>query len=138
MKLDVNGVDHVVDVSPWKRLLDVLREDLRLTGTKEGCGKGECGSCTVIVDGKAVNSCLMLAYQADSAVVETIEGLSQGGRLHPLQEAFVEYGAVQCGICIPGMIMSAKAFADRTGSSPTAEQARVLLTGQEREGPGPA
>src|SRR5438034_11374548 len=83
------------------RLLDLLRGDLRLTGAKEGCGKGECGACTVIVDGRPVDSCLMLAYQADGSSVETIEGLAENGVLHPLQDAFVEEGGAQCGICIP-------------------------------------
>src|SRR5262249_49354145 len=96
-----------------QRLLDVLREDLRLTGAKEGCGKGECGACTVIVDGHAVDSCLMMAYQADGASVETIEGLAADGGLHPLQESFIDKGGVQCGICIPGMILAAKALVDR-------------------------
>ena len=95
-----------------QRLLDVLRDDLRLTGAKEGCGKGECGACTVLVDGQAVDSCLMMAYQADGAAVETIEGLAEGGRLHPLQDAFIEKGGVQCGICIPGMVLAAKALLD--------------------------
>src|SRR4029453_13376611 len=95
-----------------KRLLDFLREDLRLTGAKEGCGKGECGACSVIMDGQVVDSCLMMAYQADGAVVETIEGLARGERLHPLQEAFIEKGGVQCGICIPGMVLAAKALLD--------------------------
>ena len=96
-----------------QRLLDVLRDDLRLTGAKEGCGKGECGACTVLVDGQAVDSCLMMAYQADGAAVETIEGLADEGRLHPLQDAFIDKGGVQCGICIPGMVLAAKALLDR-------------------------
>ena len=96
-----------------QRLLDLLRDDLRLTGAKEGCGKGECGACTVLVDGQAVDSCLMMAYQADGTAVETIEGLVDEGRLHPLQEAFIEKGGVQCGICIPGMVLAAKALLDR-------------------------
>jgi len=95
------------------RLLDLLRGELRLTGAKEGCGKGECGACTVIVDGQPVDSCLMMAYQADGAVVETIEGLASGDRLHPVQDAFIEKGGVQCGICIPGMVLAAKALLDR-------------------------
>src|SRR5678815_3360891 len=95
-----------------QRLLDLLRDDLRLTGAKEGCGKGECGACTVLVDGRAVDSCLMMAYQADGTAVETIEGLVEDGRLHPLQDAFIEKGGVQCGICIPGMVLAAKALLD--------------------------
>ena len=95
-----------------QRLLDVLRDDLRLTGAKEGCGKGECGACTVLVDGKAVDSCLMMAWQADGTSIETIEGLLDEGRLHPLQEAFIDRGGVQCGICIPGMVLAAKALLD--------------------------
>jgi len=110
----VNGRPVTLRVSPSRRLLDVLREDLRLTGAKEGCGKGECGACTVLVDGRPVDSCLMLAYQADGSAVETIEGLAEGDRLHPLQEAFVETGGSQCGICIPGMIMAAKGALDRS------------------------
>jgi carbon-monoxide dehydrogenase small subunit/xanthine dehydrogenase small subunit len=96
-----------------QRLLDLLREDLRLTGAKEGCGKGECGACTVIVDGRAVDACLMMAYQADGTTIETIEGLVDEGRLHPLQDAFIDKGGVQCGICIPGMVLAAKALLDR-------------------------
>ena len=110
-----------------QRLLDVLREDLRLTGAKEGCGKGECGACTVLVDGHAVDSCLMMAYQADGAAIETIEGLSDGA-LHPLQEAFIDQGGVQCGICIPGMIMAAKALVDERPEA-TAEDVRQGLAG---------
>ena len=95
------------------RLLDLLREDLRLTGAKEGCGKGECGACTVIVDGQATDACLMMAFQADGTVVETIEGLAGAADLHPLQDAFIAAGGVQCGICIPGMVMAGKALLDR-------------------------
>ncbi|HEY3119066.1 MAG TPA: FAD binding domain-containing protein [Vicinamibacteria bacterium] len=113
----VNRRPTRLSVRSDQRLLDVLREQLRLTGAKEGCGKGECGACTVIVDGRAVDSCLMMAYQADGAALETIEGLADGDHLHPLQEAFIAEGGVQCGICIPGMILAAKAFLDRAPSS---------------------
>jgi carbon-monoxide dehydrogenase small subunit/xanthine dehydrogenase small subunit len=109
----LNGQPERLRVRSDGRLLDVLREDLRLTGAKEGCGKGECGACTVIVDGQPVDSCLMMAYQADGAVVQTIEGLADDGRLHPVQDAFIEKGGVQCGICIPGMVLAAKALLDR-------------------------
>ncbi|HKC10450.1 MAG TPA: FAD binding domain-containing protein [Vicinamibacteria bacterium] len=125
----LNGHPRRLRVRSDQRLLDVLREDLRLTGAKEGCGKGECGSCTVIVDGQAVVSCLMLAYQADGARLETIEGLAQGDQLHSLQEAFVEQGAVQCGICIPGMVMAAKALLDRSPAPPGPEDIRQALAG---------
>jgi carbon-monoxide dehydrogenase small subunit/xanthine dehydrogenase small subunit len=111
-----------------QRLLDVLRDDLRLTGAKEGCGKGECGACTVLLDGMAVDACLMLAYQADGAIVETIEGLADAGRLHPIQDAFVEDGASQCGICIPGMVLAAKACLDHN-PEPTREDIRRGLAG---------
>jgi len=110
--LFVNGVPYEVEVGPETTLLEVLREKLRLTGTKEGCGKGHCGTCTVIVDGKAVRSCVYPAHRADGAHVETIEGLARDGELHPLQRAFMEMGAVQCGFCTPGMIMAAKALLD--------------------------
>jgi xanthine dehydrogenase small subunit len=110
------------------RLLDVLRDELRLTGAKEGCGKGECGACTILVSGQAVDSCLMMAYQADGATIETIEGLADGARLHPLQEAFIDKGAVQCGICIPGMVLAAKALLEKT-PAPTLDQIRAGLAG---------
>lgn len=106
----LNGKLHRIDVEPKKRLVDVLRDDLNLTGTKEGCGEGECGSCTVIFDGKAVNSCLVLAFQVRDKEIITIEGLAKNGELDPLQKSFMEYGAVQCGYCTPGMLMSAKAL----------------------------
>ena len=112
----VNGEPRRLRVRSDQRLIDVLRHDLRLTGTKEGCGKGECGACTVIVDGQAVDSCLMLAYQADGAVIETIEGLGQGQQLHPLQEAFVAHGASQCGICIPHSRFEERAWSRGPGS----------------------
>jgi xanthine dehydrogenase small subunit len=111
-----------------QRLLDVLRDDLRLTGAKEGCGKGECGSCTVLLDGRAVDACLLMAYQADGAVVETIEGLAVSGQLHALQEAFVQAGAVQCGICTPGMILAAKALLD-SGLAPGEDEIRHAIAG---------
>lgn len=100
-------------VSPDETLLDVIRDQLSLTGTKKGCGKGECGACTVIMNGKAVNSCVVPAMQAMDAEVETIEGIGTSDNLHPLQETFIDYGAIQCGFCTPGMIMSAKALLDK-------------------------
>jgi len=103
----VNGTSRRLNVHPMKRVLDVLREDLGLTGTKEGCGEGECGACTVRIDGVPVNSCLVPAAHLDGVNVETIEGLGANGRLHPLQDAFVVEGGAQCGICTPGMIMAA-------------------------------
>jgi aerobic carbon-monoxide dehydrogenase small subunit len=103
----VNGENRDVRVLPMKRLLDVLREDLRLTGTKEGCGEGECGSCSVRMNGDLVNSCLVPALQAEGADVQTVEGLGAVGELHPLQQAFLDCGGAQCGICTPGMLMAA-------------------------------
>ena len=109
-------------------LLDFLREDLGLKGTKRGCDSGQCGACTIIMDGKTMNACLVLAIQADGKEILTIEGLSSGGRLHPLQEAFVEEGAVQCGFCVPGMILSAKALLDEK-KDPSGEEIREALSG---------
>jgi aerobic-type carbon monoxide dehydrogenase small subunit (CoxS/CutS family) len=103
----VNGTRRQLDVHPMKRLLDALREDCALTGTKEGCGEGECGACTVLIDGVAVNSCLVPVVQAEGADILTIEGIARGRRPHPLQEAFVTHVGAQCGICTPGMIMAA-------------------------------
>jgi len=110
--LTVNGEDHRLEVKPNRTLVDVLREDLGLTGTKKGCGGGKCGSCTVLMDGLPVDSCLVLAPQADGREIVTIEGLAKEGKPHPLQEAFVAKGAIQCGYCSPGMILSAKALLD--------------------------
>jgi carbon-monoxide dehydrogenase small subunit len=103
----VNGEQRTVHSPPLKRLLDVLREDLRLTGTKEGCGEGECGSCSVSMNGELVNSCLVPVLQAEGATIETVEGLAPKGTLHPLQQAFLQCGGAQCGICTPGMLMAA-------------------------------
>jgi aerobic carbon-monoxide dehydrogenase small subunit len=122
MRVTLNGAVRRIDAHPLKRLLDVLREDCGLTGTKEGCGEGECGACTVLVDGAPVNSCLVPFAHADGARITTIEGL--GGR-HPLQRAFVEHNGAQCGICTPGMIMAAVAL----GQKSTLEDIRVGLAG---------
>jgi len=108
IELIINGNKRKIETSPSTRLLDLLRDDLHLTGTKEGCGKGECGACTVIMNGELVASCLVLAPQAEGAVITTIEGIGSGDHLDPIQEAFIETGAVQCGFCTPGMILAAK------------------------------
>ena len=112
IKIQVNGTWHHLSVDPGDRLVDVLRDRFDLTGTKEGCSEGECGACTVNLNGKAVLSCLILAVQADNCSILTIEGLQKGSELHPLQKAFVSEAAVQCGYCTPGMIMAAKALID--------------------------
>jgi carbon-monoxide dehydrogenase small subunit len=127
-KFNLNGRDCTVEANPSRTLLDVLRTDIGLTGTKYGCGVGECGSCTIMIDGKAVCSCLTLIGQADGRNVETVEGLAQGEKLHPLQESFVENHAIQCGYCTPGMLMSAKAFLDKH-PSPSEEEIRVAISG---------
>ncbi len=126
--LNLNGRTHRLRVRTDERLLDVLRDDFRLTGAREGCGKGECGSCTVIMDGRAVDSCLVMAFQADGHTVETIEGLGGQDGLHPLQQSFVDEGAVQCGACIPGMILAGRAFLDRKPRA-TPEDVRGALAG---------
>jgi carbon-monoxide dehydrogenase small subunit len=113
IKLDLNGEPATVDVSPWKRLLDVLREDLRLTGTKEGCGEGECGACTVMMDGEAVNSCLVAIGQCHERSIVTVEGLATGEVLHAVQRALVACGGAQCGICTPGIAVCAVHVVDR-------------------------
>ena len=129
MKFHVNGELRELEVSPSRSLLDILREDLFLTGTKRGCDGGECGACTVIMNGKAVNSCLVLAVELDGSEITTIEGLSVDvDDLHPLQKAFIEKGAVQCGFCTPGMIMTAKAFLD-VNAEPTESEVRDAISG---------
>jgi len=128
IQLTVNGELAEVAVDPNRTLLQVLREDLGLTGTKHGCGLGDCGACTVILDGQPVNSCLVLAVQANGSDVLTIEGLAENGKLHPLQQAFVEKGAIQCGFCSPGMILSAKALLDQN-PKPTEKDIRMALSG---------
>ena len=132
--LEVNGQPRTVECSPWKRLLDVLREDLRLTGTKEGCGEGECGACTVVLDGEAVNACLVAIGQCDARSVTTVEGLARGELLHAVQRALVACGGAQCGICTPGIAVCAAHVVDRgllAGCDDTTARARVreLLAG---------
>jgi len=107
ISLTVNGVEHEVAVEPRRTLLEVIREDLGLTGTKKGCGIGDCGTCTVLLDGVATFSCLTLAVQAEGCTVETVEGLAENGKLNRLQQSFVDHGAIQCGYCTPGMLMTA-------------------------------
>jgi len=124
----VNGERHRLRVGTNESLLQVLRDRLGLTGTKEGCAAGDCGACTVIMDGRAVLSCLVMAFQADGRHITTVEGLADGAKLHPLQESFVEHGAVQCGYCAPGMLMSAKALLD-ADPNPDREAIKQALAG---------
>ena len=128
IQLTVNGEGYEVVAAPNRTLLEVLREDLALTGTKEGCGEGACGTCTVLLDGKPVRSCLTLAVEVEGREVTTIEGLASMGELHPVQRAFVEYGAIQCGFCSPGMILTTKALLDEN-PDPTEEEARQAISG---------
>lgn len=128
IQLRVNGELHEVMVEPWKTLLQVIRNDIGLTGAKEACGTGECGACTVLVNGKPVNSCLVLAVEAQGKDILTIEGLAQGDKLHPLQDAFIKRGAIQCGFCTPGMLLSAKALLD-DNPQPTEEEIRDAISG---------
>jgi carbon-monoxide dehydrogenase small subunit len=128
VQLEVNGTHHVLQVWPMKRLLDVLREDLKFTGTKEGCGEGECGACSVLLDGALVNSCLIPVCQAAGASITTVEGLSQDGELHPVQKAFTDCGGTQCGFCTPGMIMAVISL-HKENSTPTEEDIRKGIAG---------
>lgn len=126
--LDVNNNSYTIDVFPHHSLLDVLRDQLSITGPKECCGVGECGACTILFNGKAVNACLILAVEADGQNIVTIEGLGGPDNLSPMQQAFVDAGAVQCGFCTPGMIMAAQ-YLINTNSNPTEEDVRVALAG---------
>lgn len=124
----VNGESHTLAVWPMARLLDVLREELQLTGTKEGCGEGECGACSVLVDGELVNSCLVPVAQVNGAEIKTIEGIANDGQLHAVQEAFITHGGAQCGICTPGMVMAAISLLERN-PQPTEAEIRTGLAG---------
>ena len=128
MRFTLNGGGVSLDVVGTRRLLDVLREDLRLTGTKEGCGEGECGACSVLIDGEVVDSCLVAVGQVEGRHVITVEGLAAGGRLTALQQAFIEHGAAQCGICTPGMLLAAHALLQQT-TRPSADDVREALAG---------
>jgi carbon-monoxide dehydrogenase small subunit len=128
IKFAVNGREEECLVEPNKTLSAFLRDDLGLTGVKHGCGVGDCGSCTVLLDGQAVNSCLVLAAQVNGREVTTIEGLAEGEKLHPLQQSFVEKGAIQCGFCSPGMILSAKALLDKK-KNPNEAEIRMAISG---------
>lgn len=128
VRFRVNARDVELDVDPMATLLDVLREQLGLTGTKKGCDVGDCGACTVLMDGKAILSCLTPVLQAAGKEITTVEGLADEGKLHPLQEAFIECGAVQCGFCTPGMLLSAKALLDQNPGT-TREAIRVAISG---------
>jgi len=128
LTMTLNGEEVTVEVKPSAMLVEVLRDQLELTGTKVACGEGECGACTVLLDGKPVNSCLVPALKAQGREVMTVEGLAPLGDLHPLQRAFVEHGAVQCGYCTPGMLMSAKALLDHN-PNPREDEVRLSISG---------
>lgn len=128
IEFTLNGAKKKVTVPSNMTLVHMLRDELGLTGTKIGCDKGECGACTVLINGRSINSCLVLAAQVDGREVTTIEGMEKNGRVHPIQEAFIEEGAVQCGYCIPGMVMSAKALLDKN-PGPTDEEIKVGISG---------
>ena len=128
VRVNVNGDDYEAEVDPRKTLLQYLRDDLDLTGTKEGCNEGDCGACSIILNNKVVNSCLVLAVEADNAVIETIEGVKTGEELHPVQQAFVDSGAVQCCFCTPGMVVTTKAMLQEMPNSST-EEVKEYLAG---------
>ncbi len=128
IKLQVNGDIYEVAVEHWRTLLEVLRDEVGLTGTKKGCDEGDCGACTGLINGKAVTSCLTLAIEAQGKEITTIEGLADGEALHPIQEAFVEHGGLQCGFCTPGMILSAKALLDKN-PTPTEDEIKLGIAG---------
>jgi xanthine dehydrogenase YagT iron-sulfur-binding subunit len=126
--LNINGTSHALNIPPWVTLLDALRERLALTGTKKGCDHGQCGACTVLIDGVRINSCLTLAVMKDGADITTVEGLARNGALHPLQEAFVKHDAFQCGYCTPGQICSAVGLINE-GKAQTRDDIRELMSG---------
>ena len=129
IQLNVNGLAYKKEVEPRRTLLELIREDLELTGTKEGCGLGECGTCTVLLDGKPIKSCITLAVQANGREVTTIEGMEGAdGTLHPIQQAFIDHGAIQCGFCTPGMVLSAKALLDEK-PNPTEMDVKQAIAG---------
>ena len=125
---NVNNRQIIFEAHPMMRLLDVLREELKLTGTKEGCGEGECGACSVLIDGRIVNSCLVPVAQVEGTSIKTIEGVANGETLHAVQQAFIEHGGAQCGICTPGMVMAAVNLLDRN-PNPSEEEVRIGLAG---------
>ncbi|MBW2554046.1 MAG: (2Fe-2S)-binding protein [Deltaproteobacteria bacterium] len=128
LSLNVNGNNYEVAINPWQTLLDVLRDELRLIGTKKGCGIGTCGVCTVIIDGKAILSCLTLAVECEGRSITTIEGISSAESLHPIQTSFIENGAIQCGFCTPGIIMTSKALLDEN-PKPSDDEIKEALAG---------
>jgi carbon-monoxide dehydrogenase small subunit len=128
ISLKINGQEYELAIHPNRTLLEVLREDLTLTGTKEGCDDGVCGTCTVLLNGAPIRSCLYLAIEAQGKEVTTIEGLAEGERLHPIQQAFIKHGAIQCGYCSPGMILTAKALLDKN-PTPTEQDIKLAIAG---------
>jgi len=128
VSFNVNGEPQELLIQPWQTLMSVLRDDLGLTGTKEGCGNGNCGACTVLVNGRTVNSCCMLVAEAQGMELVTVEGLARDGKLDPLQQAFIDHAALQCGFCTPGLLISSRALLDRN-PSPTEHEIRMAIAG---------